>query len=130
MISANISSAESADEQKIKETIIGFSKAGDQNNADLLATYLDENFRIVMNRLFGSNTVSIMPRSVYLEKIRIKEFGGDDREVTINQTVINGNCASVHATLVGGKMTMKTIFSLIKTGNGQWKLISDMPFIN
>jgi len=72
-------SAQKTEVQNVEKVIAAFSKAGDDNNAEKLATYLDDNYRIVMNRLFGSTEVSVMPKSVYLDKISSKEFGGDKR---------------------------------------------------
>jgi len=123
------SNAQSSDEKAIKETIIAFSKTGDVNDADKLATYLDDNYRIVMNRLFGGQEVSIMPKEVYLEKIRTKEYGGDSRTVEIESMIINGSTASVKASFLGTKMTFVSILTLIKDGNSRWKIVGDMPVV-
>ena len=119
--------AQSSDEKAITETIIGFSKAGDKNDADKLATHLDDNYRIVMNRLFGSSEVSVMTKDIYLEKIRTKEYGGDNRKVEIESIVLNGSTASAKVSFVGSKMTFVSILVLIKDGNNEWKLVSDVP---
>lgn len=121
--------AQSSDEKAIKETILGFAKAGDTNDADKLATYLDGNYRIVMNRLFGSSEVSVMSKDVFLEKIRTKEYGGDNRKVEIESTVLNGTTASAKVSFEGTKMTFVSILTLIKDGNNQWKLVSDAPVV-
>ncbi len=119
--------AQSSDEKAIKQTIIAFSKAGDTNDADLLATYLDDNYRIVMNRLFGSTEVSVMPKDVYLEKIRTKEYGGENRKVEIESITLNGTVASGKVSFVGPKMTFVSILTLMKDGNNEWKIVSDVP---
>ena len=121
--------AQTSDEQMIKQTIIEFSKAGDANDADKLATYLDGNYRIVMNRLFGSTEVAIMPKDVYLEKIKTKEYGGDTRKVEIESITLNGSTASAKVSFVGTKMTFVSILILIKDGNNQWKIVSDVPIV-
>jgi Putative lumazine-binding len=121
--------AQSADEKAIKETIIGFSKAGDNSDADKLATYLDGNYRIVMNRLFGSSEVSVMTRDIYLGKIKTKEYGGDNREVEIESIVLNGSTATAKVSFVGSKMTFVSILILVKDENNIWKLIGDMPVV-
>lgn len=123
-------SAQSAEEAAIEATIMGFAQAGDNNDADQLDTYLDDNYRVVMNRLFGSTEVAVMPKSVYLEKIRNKEFGGDDRKVVIESITQNGATASAKVSLVGNKMTFVSLLTLIKDEEGKWKLISDVPVIN
>ena len=63
--------------KKIEQTIHSFAKAGDDQDATQLDHLLDPNYRIVMNRLFGSPEVTVMPKSLYLDKISSKEFGGD-----------------------------------------------------
>lgn len=126
---ANLSIAQKTDMQAVKQTISAFAAAADNSNADDLNQYLDDNFRIVMNRLFGSSEVSVMPKTVYLDKIRKKEFGGDDREVTIKNIVINGTTASAQVTYAGKKMTFVAITTLIKDGEGNWKLASETPVV-
>ena len=39
-----------------------------------MSSYFDENYRIVMNQLFGSTEVSVVPKSLYLEKINSKDL--------------------------------------------------------
>ncbi len=121
--------AQSSDEKAIKSLITEFAEAGDQNDAQALDRILDENYRVVMNRLFGSSEVSIMPRSVYLEKIDNGEFGGDKRRVDISRILVNGSNAFVEATLKGKKMTMVSLFACVKDEKGKWKLLTDMPTV-
>jgi hypothetical protein len=83
-----------------------------------------------MNRLFGSTEVSVMPREVYLDKIKSKEFGGDDRKLKIEDINVNGTNASTKVTFKGSKMTFVSIILLVKDGNGQWKLISEVPMVS
>jgi hypothetical protein len=113
----------------IKETIAAFAKAGDDRDAATMEKYLDENFRIVMNRLFGSAAVTILSRSVYLEKIKNKEFGGDKRKVTVEEIVLNGTSACAKVTFAGTKMTFVSLITLVKSESGQWKLVSDVPVV-
>lgn len=127
-IAANCS-AQSSKEQAVQETIVGFSKAGDNNDADQLATYLDDNYRIVMNRLFGSSEVAVMPKDIYLEKIKTKEFGGDNRKVEIESILFNGSTATAKVSFVGSTMTLVSILVLVKDENNNWKLVSDVPVV-
>lgn len=113
----------------VKAAIEGFSKAGDASDADKLATYLDVNYRVVMNQLFGGTEVAVMPRAVYLDKIRKKEFGGDKRELTFNDVQINGNTAYANVVFKGTKMTFTSIVTLAQNAAGSWLLVSDVPVI-
>jgi len=115
--------------QNIRSAITEFAKAGDENNSEKLSHYLDDNFRIVMNRLFGSTEVSVMPKSVYLEKIKSKEYGGDDRVVTIKQIVINATTATAKVIFEGTKMTFSSIIVLVQDLEGNWKLTSETPIV-
>lgn len=115
--------------KKIEQTIMAFSKAGDSQDAAQLDALLDDNYRIVMNRLFGSPEVSVMPKSVYLDKIKAKEFGGDKREVTIDELIMNNTIATAKATFKGEKMTFISNLQLIQNATGDWKLVSDIPFV-
>jgi ketosteroid isomerase-like protein len=127
MVSMPISQTQPTDMEAIQLTITAFAKAADQNDAKTLAQYLDPNYRIVMNQLFGSSEVNIMPRAVYLDKIAKKEFGGDDRSLKFENISINGASASAIVLLKGKKMTFRSIFTLVKNAEGKWKLVSDVP---
>ena len=127
MVSMPISQTQPTDMEAIQSTITAFAKAADQSDAKALAQYLDPNYRIVMNQLFGSSEVNIMPRAVYLDKIAKKEFGGDDRSLKFENISINGSSASAIVLLKGKKMTFRSIFTLVKNAEGKWKLVSDVP---
>lgn len=121
--------AQNTDKSAIKATILAFSKAGDNNDADKLATCLDDNYRVVMNRLFGSDKVSVLTKEVYLEKIRSKAFGGDNRKVNIESIELTNSTAMAKVSLIGSKATFISLFTLIKNENNEWKLISDVPIV-
>ncbi len=117
------------DETPIRKTIGQFTQAADTQDADALSAVLDANYRIVMNQLFGSTEVMIMDRATYLSKIKNKEFGGDKRELKIEQIILNGKTANAKVMLKGAKMTFVSLLQLVKTNDGAWKVISDMPTI-
>lgn len=121
--------AQKEDEKAITTTIETFAKAGDNNDRETLATTLDDNYRIIMNRLFGGDVVSIMGKEVYLEKIATKEYGGDSREVEVKSITIVGTTACVNVLFKGQKMTFDTIMILVKNKGAEWKIISDTPQI-
>ncbi|WP_416864806.1 MAG: nuclear transport factor 2 family protein [Imperialibacter sp.] len=113
--------------EEVKKTIMQFATAADYQDPIILEEVLDTNFRVVMNRLFGSEGVTIMPREVYLAKIKNKEFGGDKREVTISNVTINGNTANALVSFKGSKMTFVSTLLLVLTKEGKWKLVADLP---
>lgn len=125
-----ICTAQSKEMKDIERTIINFSQAGDNSDAESLGDYLDDNYRVIMNRLFGSSEVSVMDKSIYLEKIKSKEFGGDKREVSIESIVINGTTANAKVTFTGTKASFVSLINLIQDQDGEWKLISDIPIFD
>lgn len=122
-------SAQSKEEKAIQSVIISFAKAGDNNAADELDSYLDENYRVIMNRLFGNNEIAVMSKSVYIEKIKSKEFGGDTRKLTFENILVSGSTATAKVIIEGKKMKMASLITLVKDENQNWKLISDIPTI-
>ena len=126
---SNLSQAQQVEVTAVRQTILSMAKAADQSNATELDQYLDTNYRVVMNQLFGSTEVSILSKAVYLEKIRNREFGGDTREISIDHVVINGNSASAQVTFAGAKLTFVSLITLIKDQGGQWKLIGEIPTV-
>ena len=131
IISSFTSSVKGLESEKdnIQETIKTFSKAGDERNLAMLDELLDDNYRIVMNQLFGSKEIALMDKATYLSMIEARKFGGDDREVEFKDILISGNNAIVSVNLWGNIMNVASIFNLVKNEKGQWKLISDTPTI-
>jgi hypothetical protein len=80
-----------------------------------------------MNQLFGSKKVAVISKSVYLEKIKSKEWGGDKRTAIIENVIINGNTSVAKVTFKGKKATFISLINLVKNAKGEWKLISDTP---
>ncbi len=119
----------SSEVKAIEKVIHGFSRAGDANDAVALEQYLDKNYRVVMNRLFGSKDVAVLSRLVYLDKIKSKEFGGDKRELTIKNIVVNGTTASAQVIFKGSKITFISLLTLLKDEKGVWKLVGDVPIV-
>lgn len=121
--------AQSSEEARIKAVIEQFAAAADAQDADALAGVLDPNYRVVMNQLFGSDQVMTMDRATYLDKIRKKEFGGDQRTLTFHELTLNGNTASAKVELKGQNMTFVSLLQLVKDARGHWKLVSDLPVV-
>lgn len=121
--------AQTTDVIKITDTITAFAKAGDINDAKTLETLLDDNYRIVMNRLFGSNEVIVMTKDVYIGKIKSKEYGGDTRVLDFENIVINGSTANVKVTYKGTTMIFCNLVTLLKNSEGNWKLVAEVPIL-
>jgi Putative lumazine-binding len=117
------------DEKSIAETITKFVNAADQQNDQKLEAVLDSNFRLSLNQMFGGKGLMFIDKQTYLNKIKAKEFGGDKRQVKLEQVVVVNNNASVKATFTGSKMTIVTLLQLVRTNPGEWKILSDLPTV-
>ncbi|MEQ9262324.1 MAG: nuclear transport factor 2 family protein [Owenweeksia sp.] len=124
-----MSYAQNQEVTAIKTTIKAFAKGGDNSNARETAQYLDPNYRVVMNRLFGSKEVVILSREVYLEKIRNKEFGGTPRTLTFQDVITNGSTACAKVKMASANLTFISLINLVKDEQGEWKLVSDTPVV-
>lgn len=113
----------------VESAIRRFGELADRQDDQSLALLLDDNFRLVMNQLFGSVETMIMTKQMYLDKIKKKEFGGEKREVTIDTVVVVGKNASAKASFKGSKMTFVSLIHLIQDKTGNWKLVNDMPTV-
>lgn len=129
MIGISNVKAQKADTNAIRQVITEFAKAGDENDVGRLEKCLDANYRVVMNQLFGSTEVAVVPRSVYISKIKSKEWGGEKRIVTIENISINSKTAMAKVIFKGSKITFVSLMMLVKDANGSWKLLSDVPVI-
>ncbi len=124
----NLTFSQNKDEiSAIKSTVQKFTSAGDANDTKALEMYLDDNYRIVMNGLFGNSGIVIVNREGYLEKIGSKEWGGDSRKLEFGEVIVNNSSATIKVTFKGSKTTFQSLITLVKNTDGKWKLISDVP---
>jgi ketosteroid isomerase-like protein len=113
---------------QVKSAIMSFADATANQDVSGLEKLLDANFRVTMNRMFGSSEVLVMDRTSYLGKIKAKAFGGEVREVTIHDLDINGNLAMAKVQFAG-KMTFTSYLLFAQGVDGEWKLVSDLPAV-
>jgi Putative lumazine-binding len=115
---------------KIEAVVRQFSVAGDRQDAGQLNQLLHQQFRAVVNRLFGAPELSLMDKALYLQLMKDKKIGGDTREVVILQTDIESNIATVKAVFQGKALRFTTFISLVKLESGEWQIVGDMPDIS
>ena len=109
---------------QIRHSILAFVSLGDSNDAENLETVLHDQHRLIWND--GTKAPFIADKSLYLSKIASGEWGGDQREVTIESIEIFDEAnASVKAILDGSSAQMRSIFLLIKE-NDDWKIITEL----
>jgi hypothetical protein len=127
---SNLSAQTTMDEEKaVKDAITTFATAADERNDKTLDDVLDNNFRLALNQMFGGKDVATMDKQTYLSKIREKVFGGDKREVKIENIRLMKNNATAIVTLKGTKMTIVTFLQMAKSNDGKWKILNDLPSI-
>jgi Putative lumazine-binding len=127
---SNLSAQTTMDEEKtVKDVIVKFASAADERNDKILDEVLDNNFRLALNQMFGSKEVTTIDKQTYLSKIREKVFGGDRREVKIENIRLMKNNAIAMVTLKGTKMTIVTFLQMAKSNDGKWKILNDLPSI-
>ncbi len=117
------------EETQITVSITNFVNAADKQDEKELEILLDSNFRLSLNQMFGNTGLMFIDKQTYLNKIKAKEFGGDKRQIKLDQVIIVNNNASVKATFTGAKMTVITLLQLVKTNKGEWKILNDLPTI-
>lgn len=120
---------EKTDKKEIKASVTLFAKHADEQDVAAMDALLDDQFRTLINRLFGSNTLSFLGKPTYLQLLEDKKIGGDERKVIIHAIDITGNNASVKATFEGKKQSFTSYLLLAKTEAGAWKIATDMPSI-
>ena len=121
--------AQERQEKNVRYVVLQFIKAGDNRSIATLDSVLHQDFRVVANQLNGINTTSLISKSQYLSLMEAGKLGGDQRTVKIESLQIIENNATVRATITGNATVFQTFYSLIKTSNGQWQLIQDLPFV-
>ncbi len=129
LTSTTIMAQNKNEETKITEAITNFVNAADQQDEKKLEDLLDSNFRLSLNQMFGNTGLMLIDKQTYLNKIKAKEFGGDKRQIKLEQVIIMNNNASVKATFTGAKMTVITLLQLVKTNTGKWRILNDLPTI-
>ena len=107
----------------IQQTVEAYVKAADEQNAEALSDLTHSEFRVVWNGPEPSDH-TFFPREVYLEKFRIKEWGGDPREIEIHDCELFGNYAAVHVSLEGNYQDFESIFVLVRDKEN-WKLLQE-----
>lgn len=116
------------DVEAIEKVITTYAEAGDTQDTQLLRTVIGEEFRVTMNDT-KEGVVKVIDRASFINFLDQKVFGGDKREVVIeNLDVYNSTTATVKVALKGEKATMYNYLSLVKV-NGKWIVVQDLVFM-
>lgn len=124
----NLTTQAQTDKAAVEQLVNQFAKAGDQRDVAQLKNLLHDDFRLVMNRLFGSEKVDLLGKEAYLKMMEEGKLGGDTRTVKIISIDITQNNAAAKVALKGKALTFESYYQLVKNAAGQWQLINDLPF--
>ena len=113
--------------EEINKTIFEFGDAADNSDISKLDNILDNDFRLVLNRMFGSDEIVIINKATYLKKIRSGEWGGQKRQVNVEWSNIKGNTASAMVSFTGKDSSFSTFLQFAKNQDESWKIVNDMP---
>lgn len=117
------------DINNIENCIVDFAQAGDDRDIKLLDKVMHPEFRSVLNRLMGSDLVTVLSKQDYLSVVEQGKIGGDKRAVMILSLDIMQNSASAKVGLKGSSLTFYTYYHLIKSKEGHWQLLNDLPYV-
>jgi len=112
--------SQSADAE-ITQALQSFAQAADANSVDDLEKLLATSFRIVWPQ--PDAEPFIVDRSTYLDKIKSKEWGGDNRDVKIHWIKTNGDHGTAYVQLTG-KAEMHSFLDVVKI-KGNWQICQD-----
>ncbi len=127
MLTSSAQESVSSDFTDIEAVITSYAQAGDAQDVAALESLTHDGFRVIF-RISDEQTVTL-DRSVFLEKFRAKEFGGDTRTVDIQSIDLReGKTAIAKVMLRGEQATMSNYLNLVQT-NGEWVLVSDFVFM-
>ena len=112
---------------KITQVIHDFSTAVDQQDVKETDAVLHAEFRAVVNQFMGAADVTILSKSMYLEMLKSKKIGGDQRKVKVHSIHLTDNVAVAHVTFTGEKLAFHTFIQLVEDTEKNWSIVSDMP---
>ncbi|MEQ9593047.1 MAG: nuclear transport factor 2 family protein [Cyclobacteriaceae bacterium] len=128
LLTFTLSAQAQGDKDVLKAVITKFVQAADAQKASELSSVLHSDFRIVMNQLFGSTEVALMDRKTYLQLVEEKKLGGDQRTIEFASIEIVNQNAAIKVILKGKTMVFESLIHAVKTKEGKWLLIDDLPY--
>ena len=112
------------EEKSISNAVKSFAEAGDQQDVEALRRVTHDNYRLVWNS--GKDDPFIADKAMFLGQFEKKEWGGDQRKVTVESVqVFDGFNAVAKVISDGKKAQMRSLFTLIKV-EGEWKIIGEL----
>ncbi|MBL7933323.1 MAG: nuclear transport factor 2 family protein [Bacteroidia bacterium] len=116
------------EKEKIDDMLRVYIQQIDQQNAETVADFLDENFRVVIPNFNKTNSNLVLSREQYLNMIKEKRVGGTKRTIDVRFIEHEKEMAIVSLITKNEHMTMRSYLNLSKK-NDSWLVVNDMPEI-
>lgn len=114
---------------EIRKVVTTWAQAADRQDAEAAGAQMDDNCRVVMNRLFGQTEVGTMDKNAYLEGLRAKKFGGTCRTLKFKKIHVMGTTATVILEMRSDALEFQSSLQLIQDAQGMWRIVADLPFV-
>ena len=112
------------EEKAITAAVKQFAKAGDAQDVAALRAITHSSYRLVWNS--GKDAPFIADKSAFLVQFEKKEWGGDQRTVTVERIeLFDGINATAKVVSDGKQAQMRSLFTLVKV-EGEWKIIGEL----
>ena len=113
-----------SEEKAVSKAVKTFTAAGDSQDVEALKSITHSSYRLVWNS--GKGDPFIADKAAFLGQFEKKEWGGDQRKVTVESVqIFDGINAVAKVVSDGEKAQMRSLFSLIKE-EGEWKIIGEL----
>ncbi len=113
---------------QVKDKVRNFALAIENRDVPTLQNLLHDNFRVVANQFPNPETVSVLPKELYLNMIKSEKIGGNKYEVFFDYVSVEDHSATVIAKFEAEKSIMYLTLLLIHVEN-DWKIVEDMALI-
>ncbi|MEM8484262.1 MAG: nuclear transport factor 2 family protein [Bacteroidota bacterium] len=109
-----------SDDAEVRAVVKQFATAADKQDAAGVRSVLHKEAQQFFK---GENGLVRLETAVYLGMIEQKKIGGQPRKLTIDHVAVDGDMASVKATMVNKAYRFDNFISLMKV-EGQWQIMS------
>ena len=113
-------SAPASDDAAVRAVVKKFSVAADKQDAAGVGVVLH---REAQQFFMGENGLVRLETAAYLGMIEQKKIGGQPRKLTIDHVAVDGDMASVKATMSNSTYRFDNFISLMKI-DGHWQIMS------
>lgn len=115
--------------ESLTQLIHQFATAGDRQDVAALDKLLHADYRVVWNNA-AEGKLTVLNREVYLNMVREKKIGGDQRTVSIESVELSaGGNALVKTSIKGKQADFQSLFSLVQGKDGDWLLVQDQVYM-